>query len=138
MVSNFFHPSIYSKDGHEQGVDPHGGFRKNIQDNFPILKISKFGIGLIKMLLCFVVSIHVVINFHLMVLKYDNFFVCNLFVVPFPVTWKLRMRDYTQRGYKKWTSIVVFFLFEGTLMLIWKSPCLFYFIIKVIPLILHS
>ena len=43
----------HSKDDHEQGlVDPQWGSRDRIQDNFLIWTISKFDIGLIKMLFC--------------------------------------------------------------------------------------
>ena len=46
--------SEHSKINHEQGVVPQLGSMDKIQDNFRILKISKFDISLIKMLVCYV------------------------------------------------------------------------------------
>ena len=51
-----------SKDDHEQeGLDPQWGSRDRIQDNFPILKIPKFDIGLMKMLFCSVAIIEALV-----------------------------------------------------------------------------
>ena len=46
------------KDDHGQGrLDPQWGFKEKIPDNFPIFKISKLDIGLIKMLFCSVAKV---------------------------------------------------------------------------------
>ena len=40
-----------------RGLDPQEGPRDKIQENLPVLKISKFDTGLIKMLFCSVAKV---------------------------------------------------------------------------------